>query len=220
MKCFNLHKQQKYQYRQTIKELSNKKLLLVAALSVATTSVFAQTAKFEGASVFGNFSQMTTSTKLTDGADTLDGLGKSATAVSLGGDYGIKLGNKSVALLGVTYNITKPEMLTFNADGDSFEFKQKNAYSIYVAPGYAVTDKALVYGKLSYNKTKVESTGDITGTQSFSGVGYGVGTRIFIDKNLFVNLEWQQINYGSERALDANWKPTATIGSIGIGYKF
>lgn len=197
------------------------KLLLVAALSVATSSAFAQTAKFEGASVIGNISQMTTSTKLSADETQMDGLGKSATAVSIGADYGIKLDSKAVVLLGATYNITKPEMLSFNdGNGTSFEFKQKNAYSLYVAPGYAVSENALIYGKLSYNKTKVEASGDIVGDQSFNGMGYGVGTRIFVDKNLFVNLEWHQINFGSETALDAQWKPKATVGSIGIGYKF
>lgn len=200
-----------------------KKVILAASALILSAGVNAQTTQFEGASVFGNFSQMSTSTKLSGDGDSIDGLGKSSTAVSLGADYGVKLDSKAVALFGATYNITKPEILTFNGNssvGGAFELKQKNAYSVYVAPGYAVTQNALIYGKLSYNKTTIEASGDIVGDKKFSGVGYGVGTRVFVDKNLYVNVEWHQINFGSEEALGANWKPKATIGSIGIGYKF
>ncbi len=47
---------------------------------------------------------------------------------------------------------------------------------------------------------------------------------MLIDKNVFVKVEFQQINYGSQsKTINGeaiSYKPNATVGTIGVGYKF
>jgi len=112
--------------------------------------------------------------------------------------------------------------LDFNdiTNGNSFKFKEKQGWSVYVAPGTEVVKDILLYAKLGYHFAKIEATGDIVGDQEFKGFGYGVGSRINLNKTTFLTVEFQQINYGEETALSANWKPSVTVGSIGLGFTF
>ena len=195
-----------------------KKVLVGLLMSCVGLSASAQSS-FSGFSVFGNLNHLTSSVKFVDGADTLDGLGKSSVGFTLGTDYGFSLGKDSVLLLGATFNFGSPELFDFNA-GAAFKFEEKTAWSIYVAPGVEIVKDVLLYGKLAYHDMKVKASGDITGNQSFKGVGYGVGSRINLNKTTFMTVEFQQINYGKETALDADWTPKATVGSVGVGFKF
>lgn len=89
-----------------------------------------------------------------------------------------------------------------------------------MAPGAEVVKDVLLYAKLGYHYATIEGSGDIDGDEKFRGFGYGVGSRINLNKTTFVTVEFQQINYGKERALGAEWKPSVTVGSIGLGFKF
>ncbi len=196
-----------------------KKILVGLLLSCAGLSVSAQTS-FSGFSVFGNLNHLTSSVKYTDGADTIDGLGKSSVGFTLGTDYGFSLGKDSVLLLGATFNFGSPELFDFNVGGDNFKFEEKTAWSLYLAPGVEVVKDVLLYGKLAYHDMKVKASGDITGNQSFNGVGYGIGSRVNLNKTTFMTVEFQQINFGKETTAVGTWEPKATVGSVGIGFKF
>jgi opacity protein-like surface antigen len=199
-----------------------KKLLLASLVSASMIPAIAQadTKNFEGLSVYGSLNHITSSVKLSDSPDSIDGLGKSDLGFNIGADYGFAFGGNGVLLIGTTYSFGSPKVLDFNAGGEAFSFKEKSGYSVYVAPGVIVGKETLLYFKLSHNNTKIEASGDIIGDKSFSGVGYGVGSRMNINKSTFINVEFQQLKYGAEEALGANWKPSATVGSVAIGLRF
>jgi len=219
-----------------------KKTILAVSALFLTTSAYAA-GNFEGLSVFAKAASQSTTTEMRantpedsenfeDGK--LDGNGRSRFVGGIGADYGIKISDKFLTLIGVEANINNTTF--FNAsetEGDeteSFKFKQKNTYGIYVAPGYLVNDDALIYAKFSYNRAKVEGTFTDDGgetekmSDNYDGFGFGVGARLFVAKNIFINTDWQKIQYSRESKTFDNTtvslKPETTVGTIAIGYNF
>ena len=95
-----------------------------------------------------------------------------------------------------------------------------NRYSIDVIPTVALGNNFQLYGKLSSIYGTAAST-DGVATSNVQGVGYGIGVRKMLDKNLFVQAgydlnKFNDITYsnGTTAALQEN------VYSIGIGYKF
>jgi opacity protein-like surface antigen len=215
-----------------------KTIIAVSALFLTST---AYAGNFEGLSVFAKAASQSTNTevKFTGSGDAagesgkLDGTGRSRFVGGVGADYGIKMNDKFLTLIGVEANINNTNFYkdsSTDEDGtSSAKFKQKNTYGIYVAPGYMINDDALIYAKFSYNRTKAEAkfTEDGVSDKSsynFDGFGFGVGARLFFAKNIFVNAEWQKIEYSRESKTfedgKLSFKPETTVGTIAIGYNF
>jgi opacity protein-like surface antigen len=57
-------------------------------------------------------------------------------------------------------------------------------------------------------------------SKRLSGIGYGAGISVMLNKNIFAKAEVQQVSYNSWTYDDDTMKPSTTIGTIGIGYKF
>jgi hypothetical protein len=195
-----------------------KKFSILLAV-LLTTGANAQS-NFEKLSIYGKFNQMTSSTKLTENGSSLDGIGSSDTAISIGLDKGFAFADKGIVLLGAEAMLSKPTFLDLQSGSTSASIKQRNGYSFYVAPGLQITDDALVYFKVGYEKLKGEGGGNLVGDISFTGSSYGVGSRINLDSKLFINVEFKQMSFGQETSPLAGWKPKATIGSVGVGYRF
>jgi hypothetical protein len=197
-----------------------KKVLVGLLMSCVGLSASAQSS-FSGFSAFGNLNHITSSTKLDDSPASFDGLGKSSMGFTFGADYGLSLSKDNVLLVGATYNVGSPKFLNFDDGTDTIILKEKSAWSVYVAPGTEVVKDVLVYAKLSYHNLTVKASGTlIAGDQDFKGFGYGVGSRINLNKTTYMTVEFQQVNYDKERAVGVDWKPTATVGSVGFGFKF
>ena len=196
-----------------------KKILAGLLLSCVGLSASAQSS-FSGLSVFGNLNHITSSTKLEESPVSYDGLGKSSMGFTLGADYGLSLGKDSVVLIGATYNVGSPKFLNYDDGTDTIILDEKSAWSVYLAPGIEVVKDVLVYAKFGYHNLTVKASGTLFGgEQDFKGFGYGVGSRINLSKTTYLSVEFQQINYDQER-VGADWTPTATVGSIGFGFKF
>lgn len=74
---------------------------------------------------------------------------------------------------------------------------------------------------MAYLGMKSEMTGGGTsGSENFEGVGYGAGIRTMLDKNLFLQVEFIQSAYNQKTRDGVAFKPSASTGTIGIGYKF
>ena len=154
--------------------------------------------------------------------------------------YGFNVTPTVVLQIGGTYDLGKTEAGGYaysDTDGDweSFEVKESNHYSLYLAPGYRVTPKTLVYGKIAYHSMKLkESYSDSSGgsdssSESFRGLGLGAGVSTMLTNNIFLYAEAQHVMYKEKTVFSATFgsgtysekvKPTSTIGSIGIGYNF
>ncbi len=202
-----------------------KKVLIAAAVAASCIApqAFAQTngaSGFTGFSIGANANASTSSTEVSNVNGSVD-LGKSSQNVSLQAAYGVDLGNNYVLGLGATYALGDLKSGSASTGGFNANLKGKDAYSIYLEPGYAISNSTLVYGKLAYlnMKGEVEGTG-YRGSKNFSGVGYGIGVRHKLNKNLFLQGEIAQSEYSDESISGTTYKPSATTGTVGIGYQF
>lgn len=192
---------------------------IVSANSTALHA-FAQADNFAGLSVGANVNFATTSTEFSGGG-VLAKIGDTSQNASLQAAYGVALGNRGVLGFGVTYGLGDLKAGTLAADGTSVDIKAKNMYSIYIEPGYAVSNSTLAYAKMAYLGMKGEITANGTsGSENFGGVGYGAGFRTMLDKNLFLQVEFIQSAYSQKTRDGVAFKPSASTGTIGIGYKF
>lgn len=200
-----------------------KKIISAAIIVIANSvSAFAQVSNFTGVSAGVNLEHTAVTSQLSDATSESDALGQHSVGLSLQGAYGVALSSNAVLGVGATYSLTdaKAGYLKDNPNATS-TLKAKNASSIYLEPGFLVNEKTLAYGKLSYETFKMSSNGVIRSDKNFDGVGYGLGIRTMLDKVWSLQVEVKHVVYGSEKMEGTtDFKPKATSGSIGVGYKF
>jgi len=196
-----------------------KFIVLAAAAAACSTSAFAQVSNFTGPSVGVNLDHTAVSSQITDATTELDGLGQHNVGVSLQAAYGFELTPASVLNIGATYSLSDAKAGHIK-DNNTVTFKGKNATSVYFEPGVLINDKTIAYGKVSYETVKMSADGG-NGDKNINGVGYGFGIRTMLDKAWSLQAEVKHVTYGSEK-LDrtTDFKTTATVGTIGLGYKF
>jgi outer membrane immunogenic protein len=200
----------------------NKKLLVASILSIAATGAFAQAKNFEGFTAGVNVSSVGASTEVNIAGDSAN-LGQQNVVPSIELGYNFALGNQFVLGLTGTYDFTKTKggSLTGN-----FQTESESHFSINLKPGFVVTPSTMIYATVGYNQMTGKVTGNsiTTESQNFTGIGYGLGAAMLVDKNVFIKVEFQQINYGSQSKTIGgeaiSYKPNATVGTIGVGYKF
>jgi len=198
-----------------------KRKFLALALLAGSTGVFAQSNPFEGFSAGVSVSSVGASTTLTDSIGSINmGQQSIVPTVEVGYMYGI---SKDIGL-GVTFTYDLAD--TKAGSLDNFNMKGKNHYSINLKPGYVVGNSTMIYALVGYNSTKGTASYEGYSTSTnYNGVGAGLGIQTLLTKNLYVKLEAQQVTYNSKSFTDdtgdtGKFKPSATIGTIGIGYKF
>lgn len=194
-----------------------KKKLLALALLAGSTGVFAQANPFEGFSAGVNVSAVGASTKLT-GSGTTAKFGEQSIVPSLevGYMYGV---TKEFALgLTATYDLTDTNAGVFGP----IQFKAKDHYSINLKPGYVFNNSSMVYAIVGYNSIKGEASGGgFSQSQNNNGIGVGLGLQFLVDKNIYIKAEAQQITFNSKNIQQgASTQGSATVGTIGVGYKF
>ena len=199
-----------------------KKLLI--AVAVASTLIapqaFAQTKNFEGFSLGANVNFVGASTELSAPAVAIR-MGETSQNLSLQAAYGFAIGNTSVLSLGLNYGVGDLAGGSIDAGANRYKLKVTNSYSLYIEPGFVVSESTLVYGKLAYLSAKgVESLNAFSGSANFNGTGFGAGIRTMLSKNLYLQAEFLQSNYTQKSFGTSGYKPTASIGTVGIGYKF
>jgi hypothetical protein len=126
------------------------------------------------------------------------------------------------------YAIGGQFLLGFGATADSgnlpfgiwrpsnIEMSMKDRYSVYVAPGYSLSDSTLLYGKLAYITATVS---DPRATQ-LPGMGYGVGLKILGGDHLFYQAELSGTDYAKREYIDAKDTFGLSLLTLGIGYKY
>ena len=200
------------------------KALFMATTVAATLCVshaFAQTKGFEGFSLGLNVNSATVSNDF-----TASGAGAKFSNTSQNGSFQAAYGFPASGIfnigLGITYALSELKAGTASLGAVNYELKEKDAYSLYVEPGFTLSDSTLAYGKVAYLGMRGEtrlSTGTVQG-DDFFGWGYGIGIRALMNKNLYLQAEVLQNNYNERSANGLVLKPSATMGTIGIGYKF
>jgi hypothetical protein len=195
-------------------------LALTAAILPATS--IADTKNFEGLSAALNLGFFSGGVKLIDGADSFDGLGgKQTFGAGFELAYGAKMSDTGVITVGIDADLTQPEVFSATAGGTTLSAKQKNRFGVFFAPGTVISKDTLLYGKLSYNSMKGEtSTNGVSASDTFAGMGYGLGVRTMISPTAFVKVEVNRVSFGAETIGDASIKPSGTTGVLGIGTSF
>jgi hypothetical protein len=187
-------------------------LLKTSLMGLALVSTASMAGNFAGpeAGVSVTMNGAATALKINNNELTL---GESSMGFKLHGGYGFDVNKDTVVLLGLDYNVT--DIAAGNILGESAKFK--NSWSLSAAPGMLLNDKTLAYVKLSYEAGKV-SSGD--SDESITGIGYGVGLRTEINKTSFLQTEIKQVNFKKFTSAGADVTPTATVGSVGVVFKF
>lgn len=193
-----------------------RKLLMAAAVGAAcvTPLAQAQTRNFEGFGIGLGATLANTTTEYVHGGSL------SATD------------NDSNALLQLQYNAAVNDVLVLGlgatlSAGDlkagsiaNNPYKMRNAYSLYVAPGYVFNGDWMGYGKLAYLNTDLR---DASGN-SFnfdSGWGYGVGLQAMFGKNWFGQVEYMVNQYNDRTPVPGDsLKLKSNMYALTAGYKF
>ena len=192
-------------------------LIKTSLLGLALVSTASMAANFSGPEVGASVTMNGGSTKFQESGQKETILGGSSLGFRLHGGYGFDIAKDTVVLIGFDYNAT--DIAAGTASGNSV--KIKNSWSLSAAPGMLLNDKTLAYVKLSYEAGKFNSgASGIKVDQSVSGFGYGVGLRTEINKTTFLETEIKQVNYKKFTKSSLDITTSATVGSVGVVFKF
>ncbi len=172
-----------------------------------------------------------TSTTINGIANNLDGVGQQNLGIGVFGDYAFRISDRALFLLGGTYDFNDSDIVrVYGRIGSEVKVKEKNHYSLFVAPAYQLSESSLGYIKLAYHQTKFENINTLDGnelgtansryTKKFDGYGIGIGFRTLIADNFYGNLEVQRVFYSRENVSPVAFDADSTIGSLGLSYKF
>ena len=195
--------------------MKNLTALIATCLALAAPQAFAQAKNFEGFSLGGNldFTKSTTNV-LNGGSDSGNGSG-----AGLQAQYSIALNNQFVLGLGASYSLGNRKAGSLGTPAT--DFTTRNALSFDISPSYAISDSLLVYGKVSSVGLTVVSTGGTTETSdSFNGIGYGLGLRSMIDKNIYIQAGYDVNRYNEKTTGGTTLSGNTNIFSLGAGFKF
>jgi hypothetical protein len=192
---------------------------------------------FNGSLSGGNLSATSSGAALgsyTANADTV----KSIIGV-IGGGYNFALTNEFVLGVGGSYSpsrsasapsttvITSPfPTLAGTLTGAG---AVQNIYSIYLSPGYAISQDSLVYAKVGYTGATAVFSGNPPNV-NLNGYVLGLGFKKSFDKNLYGFVEGKYASFGSKdldtKSLDPSITNTGSMSAkgmdivVGVGYKF
>lgn len=205
--------------RVTTKEFSMKKALVAAAcFALCTPAVFAQAKNFEGFSLGANYESTNTTLSDAIGSDSGSGSG-----LGIQAKYTFALANAFTLGLGATYSTGNHQAaIAASPTGLLSNIYTNNNFSLDVEPGYAFSNSTLGYAKVSaIGATLFSDSGSFS--QTISGIGYGLGVRALVDKNMFVQMGYDYNVYQDIAPAAAAGNSLTTRGSvfsIGAGYKF
>lgn len=200
-----------------------KKLIMATAVAAALFSfqAFAQLRNLDGFSLGVSLNAVNASNEF-NANNTAFQNGDVSQTGNIQAAYGFAAGEKFMLGVGLTYGPGDIKGGAATTGGVGYELKGKDLYSLYFEPGFLVTNSTLAYAKLSYQGMKGETklTTGQTFNESFTGMGYGAGIRTMLSSKLYLQAEFEQIGYGEKSFSGVTSKPTATVGSLGLGYRF
>lgn len=200
-----------------------KKLIITATLATAASGAMAQVSNFAGFSGALNLNAVAANSKTVDDGTSLDGIGQQSWIGSVQAAYGFVTSPSTVIAVGGTYALGKSKAGELSdADGLS-TVRVMNQLSLYLEPGYLLSQSTLAYAKMSFNKAKAvsTSTGEADETASLKGSGFGFGVRTLLNQKTFLQVEVGQVVYKSVNLVEGgSVKPKAIIGTVGLGMKF
>lgn len=187
-----------------------KTLLAIACTALATPMVFAQAKNFEGFSLGASIANAKSTVDSTSFGST-DG---TSTGLDLQAQYNFALGQDFV--LGVGLNAGTGNNKAGDFGGGDITVKKR--YALEFTPGFALSKDMLVYGKVAALNATLENGGS---SENLSGVGYGLGLRGMVDKNMYWQVGYDLNQYGEKSdTVGGSYKLKSNVFSLGVGYKF
>jgi opacity protein-like surface antigen len=182
--------------------------------TLAASSAFAaEPSNLSGFSVGTNVEFSNGSSSATDGTSD----NGRTTALGLQGRYDFAVAPNFAVGLGASYSSGNHKAGTYASGAPA---TIGNRYSLDVIPTFALSNNTQLFGKLSSIYGNAASD-DGSSTADVQGVGYGVGVRQMLDKNMYV-----QVAYDLNKFKDATFNTGTTtslqenVFSVGVGYKF
>lgn len=196
-----------------------------AAAILACNSTFAQSENFTGfSSALG--------LKRIDNSQYADIYSSASYSADIQASYGISLSKDVILNFGVSLGLGSSEIIAYGNNDYRYSSKLKNAASIYIEPGFLVSDKTLLYTKISHETGKISVSftdrGDdfaFSGSTSSRGLGIGFGIKTMLNDKMFFQFEIKKVGYSENLTQQDDYfvegnRFNSTSGSIGIGYKF
>jgi opacity protein-like surface antigen len=143
--------------------------------------------------------------------------------VSLG--YAFPIDSHWLVGLQANYELKKGEFGNGTSGTQNIAIEQKDHFSIAVEPGYALSNRTLLFGILAYHSTRatLDATGapnEAKGSATLSGFGYGFGAKYALTEHFFGVVDFQRVNYNSATIEGYKFKPNTNTVALGIGYHF
>lgn len=191
--------------------MMKKTLLALACTALASPLVFAQAKNFEGFSLGANLAN--TKTTFEDTSASIDG---TTTGLELNAQYNWALGPDFVLGVGVTMGTGNNKAGTTATNRD---VSTKSRYALEFTPGLTLSKDVLLYGKVASLSGTAEVDG--LGSEGISGIGYGLGVRGLVDKNMFWQVGYDLNQYTEKTSATlGTYKAKSSIFSLGMGIKF
>ena len=203
-----------------------KKILMAVAIlsTFGASQALAQVQSHTGFSLGANLALTSTNTEATLSGLNLNAVGQSSVGASVQAAFSYAAADSVLLSVGATYSLADIDALSFSSTSGSGSLKLKNAYSVYVEPGYPVADKTIAFARLSYEAAtmRTEASGSSGRDKDIGGAGLGFGLRTLVTKNLYLQAEARRVAYNSDRFAGdtTDFKTSMTLGSVGLGYKF
>ena len=210
--------------------LLNKKIAFVVGM-LTCTFASAQTVNFEGVSAGFGVNVAESKVSYSDSTPRALDLGKKidyAPYVDL--SYHKALNDKFLLGVGATYNLSETDAGSafFRQANGQMSAEFKDNYSIYLQPSYVLSKTTAVFAKLGYHEMKGNITltncGGCQDSVKFRGLGYGLGVKTFVNKNVYLQAEGQILDINDKTLRDdqGSWNYSVKSQSLmfSAGYKF
>ena len=217
-----------------------------AALIASPFFASAQAKNFEGFFAeaglgYGTFNGSFSGGNLSSGSTALGAYSVDANTIKsilgvIGGGYNFALTNEVVLGVGGSYSPSRSASATSTltlpaalGGSSTASGAVQNIYSIYLSPGYAISQDSLVYGKVGYTGATAVFSGSPPNV-NLNGYVLGLGFKKTFDKNMYGFIEGKYASFGS-KDLDSNALSSAITNTgsmsakgmdivVGVGYKF
>ena len=194
---------------------------MAMAIGGIASSAWAQTSQFTGWSLGLQVDSVATWTEFMGGG-VASKISDSSQNVALQAAYGMPWGRHGVLSFGMTHSLGDVKAGSIHVGGTTVDFRLRNLYSFYIEPGYEISDAWLGYAKLGYFGVRngEETANGVIYSKTFGGLGYGLGVRTMLYKNLYLQIEYTQADYNRKQADFGTYRSMTSTGSIGLGYRF
>jgi len=148
---------------------------------------------------------------------------ESPRALSYQGVFAPLLTSGLVLGWGVSYNLESGPTHRLDVVDGSTGLKLREVYAMYIEPGYTFSQSSmLAYARLGYTGSQSADELGAGGADStpFGRLGYGLGLRAMLKKNLYLQVELMQEERNRNMLDFSAYGSLTTTGSVGLGLRF